>query len=97
MVDPDLQIKGRPDRPDPTIRGGGGGGDLENFFLSLWASIRSKNKGDLGRLGPSPRFATENLKFMFPSFAACLAAAAYPSTYFTLIHSDALLDPVVSL
>ncbi len=41
MADPDLQIRGGPDHPDPEIRWGPA---LKNNFLTLWASIWPKNK-----------------------------------------------------
>ena len=52
VADPDLQIRGRGDHPDPEIKGGGRGGGLKKkSFSALRASVWSENKGG-GRAGP---------------------------------------------
>ena len=58
VADPDLQIKRAGGHPDPEIRGGGGA-VFKKFFLALWASVWTQNKGGPpGLRGPSPGSAT---------------------------------------
>ena len=56
VADSDLQIRGGGAVIQTLRYGGGGSWSPKKFFLALWASVWSKNKGGVG---PSPGSTTE--------------------------------------